>query len=124
MTVAIADPNKVRIGITIQRDYPLTKIERKYGVPFGTLIGDPTRFICDPIELHGCKWGIEIHEAVFQNDALNDEFIGTGSREGRVAIALSTGIGNVLQNLRTVAYVDGRLYYVILKCCTKTQAKL
>jgi hypothetical protein len=113
ITVAVADPRKVRTGVSIQRDYPLTKIERKYGIPFGHLLNDPTRFISDPDELHGCKWGIEVHEAVFQNDALNEEFIRSGRREGRVVIALSAGIGNVLQNLRTVAYVDRKLFHVV-----------
>lgn len=113
IVVAVADPRKVHTGVSIQRDYPLSLIERKYGIPFGHLLNDPTRFISDPDELHGCKWGIEVHEAVFQNDALNQEFIKTGRREGRVITTLSTGIGNVLQNLRTVAYVERKLFHVV-----------
>jgi hypothetical protein len=31
------DPKKVRIGVTIQKEYPLTLIERNFGVPFGRL---------------------------------------------------------------------------------------
>ncbi len=45
ITVAIADPATTTIGVTIQADYPLTMIERRYGIPFGNLRTDPARFI-------------------------------------------------------------------------------
>jgi len=113
ITVAIADPTKIIIGVSIQRDYPLTMIERSYGIPFGYLKIDPRRYISDPNELHGLKMSIEMHETVFQLDAMIEQFVRTGRLESRVIIALSTGIGNVLQNLRSVVYVDRTLYCVM-----------
>lgn len=116
ITVAIADPEKIIIGVSIQRDYPLTMIERSYGIPFGRFSNDQSRLVSDPEELHACKWSIEVHEAVFQVDAINELFNQEGekSRGKRVVTALSTGIGNVLQNLRSVAYIgkDKELYKV------------
>ena len=43
LTVAVADPTKqnIIIGLSIQKDYPLTQIERSYGIPFGHLRQDP-----------------------------------------------------------------------------------
>jgi hypothetical protein len=113
VVAAIADPKKTKIGVTIQRGYPLTLIERNHGIPFGCLRSDPGVRISDSDHLHGCKWSIEVHEAVFQVDAMNAEFIRTGKREGRVVNALTTGIGNVLQNLRSVAYADRTLSTVM-----------
>lgn len=115
ITVAIADPATTTIGVTIQTDYPLTMIERRYGIPFGKLRTDPSRFIFDPDELHGCKWSIDVHQTVFEGNAMNEHFMRTGEREGHVALALSTGMGNLLQNFRTVAYIalGGKLSCVV-----------
>ncbi len=115
ITVAIADPTTTTIGVTIQADYPLTMIERRYGIPFGKLRTDPSRFIFDQDELHGCKWSIDVHETVFEGNAMNEHFMRTGERQGRVEPVLSTGMGNLLQNLRTVAYetLGGKLSSVV-----------
>lgn len=110
--VAVADPAKTKIGISIQRNYPLTLIERSYGIPFGRFRSDAVRLLSDPNELHGYKWSIETHEAVFEADAATDIRLQTG-KQRRVPIKLSTGLGNVLQNLRSVAYVDRAPYMVV-----------
>jgi hypothetical protein len=110
--VAIADPERIKIGISIQRNYPLTMIERSYGIPFGRFRSDAARLLSDPEELHGYKWSIETHEAVFGADAATEEHLKHG-RHRRVPIELSTGLGNVLQNLRSLAYVDRTPYMVV-----------
>lgn len=110
--VAVADPEKIKIGISIQRGYPLTSIERSYGIPFGRFRSDASRLLSDPDELHGYKWSIETHEAVFAADAATEEHLKHG-RHRRVPIELSTGLGNVLQNLRSLAYLDRAAYMVI-----------
>jgi hypothetical protein len=110
--VAVANPKETKIGISIQRAYPLTMIERGYGVPFGRFRSDAVRLLSDPDELHGYKWSIETHEAVFEADAATDVRLQSGMQR-RVPIKLSTGIGNILQNLRSVAYVDRTPYMVV-----------
>lgn len=44
------------MGISIRRNFPLTLIERSYGVPFGRFRSDSVRLVSDPEELHGYKW--------------------------------------------------------------------
>ena len=110
--VVVADPKETKIGISIQRNYPLTLIERSYGIPFGRFRSDAVRLLSDPNELHGYKWSIETHEAVFEADAATDMRLQHGEQR-RVLIKLSTGLGNVLQNLRSVAYVDRAPYMVV-----------
>lgn len=110
--VAVADPAETIIGISIQRNFPLTLIERSYGIPFGRFRSDAVRLLSDPNELHGYKWSIETHEAVFEADAATDVRLQSG-KQRRVSIKLSTGIGNVLQNLRSIAYVDRTPYMVV-----------
>lgn len=110
--VAVGDPGRVRIGISIQRNYPLTLIERSYGIPFGRFRSDAAQMLSDPDELHGYKWSIETHEAVFGADAATEERL-QNHRSRRVGIALSTGLGNVLQNLRSLAYIDRTPYMVV-----------
>jgi len=112
IVVAIADPKAIKIGISIQRNFPLTLIERSYGIPFGRFRSDAARLVSDPEELHGYKWSIETHEAVFGADAATEEHLKYG-RHRRVPIELSTGVGNVLQNMRSLAYVDRTLYMVV-----------
>lgn len=112
LIVAVADPTKIRMGISIQRNFPLTLIERSYGIPFGRFRSDAVRLVSDPEELHGYKWSVQTHEAVFEADAATDEHL-RGGRHRRVPIELSTGIGNVLQNLRSLAYVDRTAYMVV-----------
>jgi len=112
LIVAVADPAKIRMGISIQRNYPLTLIERSYGIPFGRFRSDAVRLVSDPEELHGYKWSVQTHEAVFEADAATDEHL-RGGRPRRVPIELSTGLGNVLQNLRSLAYVDRTAYMVV-----------
>jgi hypothetical protein len=112
IVVAVADPEKIKIGISIQRSYPLTSIERSYGIPFGRFRSDASRLLSDPDELHGYKWNIETHEAVFAADAATEEHLKHGRRR-RVPIELSTGLGNVLQNLRSLAYLDRASYMVV-----------
>lgn len=60
--VAVADTLQIKIGISIQRNYPITLIERSYGIPFGRFRGDASRLLSDPEELHGYKWSVETHE--------------------------------------------------------------
>lgn len=110
--IAVADPTETIIGISIQRNFPLTLIERGYGIPFGRFRSDAVRLLSDPDELHGYKWSIETHEAVFEADAATELRLRTNTQR-RVSIKLSTGIGNVLQNLRSVAYVDRTPYMVV-----------
>jgi len=110
--VAAADPQKIKIGISIQRSYPLTSIERSYGIPFGRFRSNAAQLLSDPDELHGYKWSIETHEAVFAADAATEEHL-KHKRHRRVPIELSTGLGNVLQNLRSLAYLDRAAYMVI-----------
>ena len=43
--VAVGDPKRVRIGISIQRNYPLTLIERSYGIPFGRFRSDAAQML-------------------------------------------------------------------------------
>lgn len=112
LIVAAADPERIKIGISIQRSYPLTSIERSYGIPFGRFRSDAARLLSDPDELHGYKWSMETHEAVFAADAATEEHLKHG-RHRRVPIELSTGLGNVLQNLRSLAYLDRTPYMVI-----------
>ena len=112
LIVAVADPTKIRMGISIQRNFPLTLIERSYGIPFGRFRSDAVRLVSDPEELHGYKWSVQTHEAVFEADAATDEHL-RGGRHRRVPLELSTGIGNVLQNLRSLAYVDRTAYMVV-----------
>ncbi|MFH0802942.1 MAG: hypothetical protein V2A78_11250 [bacterium] len=112
IVAAIADPERIKIGISIQRNYPLTLIERSYGIPFGRFRNDAARLLSDPEELHGYKWSVETHEAVFGADAATEEHLKHG-RHRRVPIELSTGLGNVLQNLRALAYVDRAPYMVV-----------
>lgn len=109
---ALADPKHIKIGISIQRNYPLTMIERSYGIPFGRFRSDAAKLLSDPEELHGYKWSVETHEAVFGADAATEEHLKHG-RHRRVPIELSTGLGNVLQNLRALAYIDRTLYMVV-----------
>jgi hypothetical protein len=87
-------------------------IERSYGIPFGRFRSDAVRLLSDANELHGFKWSIETHEAVFEADAATDVRLQSGMQR-RVPIKLSTGIGNVLQNLRSVAYIDRTPYMVV-----------
>jgi hypothetical protein len=103
--VAVADPKKIRMGISIQRNYLLTLIERNHGVPFARYRSNAVVLVSNPEELHGYKWSIETHDAVFEADETTDARFRDG-RQRRVAVELSTGIGNVLQNLRSLAYVD------------------
>ncbi len=110
--IAVADPKKIKIGISIQRNFPLTLIERSYGIPFGRFRSDAVRLLSDPEELHGYKWSVQTHEAVFEADAATEEHL-KGGRHRRVPIELSTGLGNVLQNLRSLAYVDRTPYMVV-----------
>jgi hypothetical protein len=110
--VAVADPRETKIGISIQRNYPLNLIERTYGIPFGRFRSDAVRLLSDPNELRGYKWSIETHEAVFEADAATDIRLQSGMQR-RVPIKLSTGLGNILQNLRSVAYVDRTSYMVV-----------
>src|SRR5258707_7173716 len=110
--VAIGDPERVRIGISIQRNYPLTLIERSYGIPFGRFRSDAAQMLSDADELHGYKWSIETHEAVFAADAATEERLKSHTQR-RVPIEISTGLGNVLQNLRSLAYVDRTPYMVV-----------
>lgn len=110
--VARADPNRIKVGISIQRSYPLTSIERSYGIPFGRFRSDAARLLSDPDELHGYKWSMETHEAVFAADAATEEHLKHG-RHRRVPIELSTGLGNVLQNLRSLSYLDRTPYMVV-----------
>jgi hypothetical protein len=111
ITVAIADPKQVMLGISIQRNYPLAMIERSYGIPFGCLRRDALRRISDPDELHACKWSMDVHAAVFEVDLTNELRLRGDNRHP--VLALSTGLGNVLQNQRSLAYVDEQLYHVI-----------
>lgn len=112
IVVAVADPKETLIGISIQRSYPLTMIERSYGIPFGRFRSDAVQLLSDIDELHGYKWSIETHEAVFSADAATEVRL-QQRRQRRVSIKLSTGLGNVLQNLRSVAYVDRTPYMVV-----------
>ena len=112
IVVGVADPRETRIGISIQRNFPLTLIERSYGIPFGRFRSNAVKLLSDQNELHGFKWSIETHEAVFEADAATDVRLQTG-KQRHVPVRLSTGIGNVLQNLRCIAYVDGAPYMVV-----------
>ena len=112
VTVAIVDPKRVKIGVTIQGAYPLTQIERSYGVPFGKLRNDDTRIISNGDQLHACKWNMGAHILEFETDAANEEFIRT--REHKTVISvLSTGIGNILQNKRSVAYIKNSGLFMV-----------
>jgi hypothetical protein len=71
--VAVGDPRRVRIGISIQRNYPLTSIDRSYGLPLGRFRSDATQMLSDTDELHGHKWSIETHEAVLAADAATED---------------------------------------------------
>lgn len=112
IVVAVGDPKRIRVGISIQRNFPLTLIERSYGVPFGRFRSDAVRLLSDPDELHGYKWSIQTHEAIFEADAATEHRLQTNQTR-RVTAELSTGLGNVLQNLRSIAYVDRTPYMVV-----------
>jgi hypothetical protein len=112
IVVAVGDPQRIRVGISIQRNFPLTLIERSYGVPFGRFRSDAVRLLSDPDELHGYKWSIQTHEAIFEADAATEHRLLTNQTR-RVTAELSTGLGNVLQNLRSIAYVDRTPYMVV-----------
>jgi hypothetical protein len=112
LIVAVADPSKIRMGVSLQRNFPLTLIERSYGIPFGRFRSDAVRLVSDPEELHGYKWSVETHEAVFEADAATEEHLRVG-RHRPVPIELSTGLGNVLQNVRSLAYIDRTAYMVV-----------
>lgn len=129
--VATADPKCVKTGISIQRNYPLTLIERSYGIPFGRLRSNAAVLISNVDQLHGYKWSIETHEAIFAADAAMEESLKQMKKAlekeeqdpekdsskapitRRVPIELSTGLGNVLQNPRSLAYLDRTPYMVI-----------
>lgn len=105
IVVAVGNPRRILVGISIQRNFPLTLIERSYGVPFGRFRSDAVRLLSDPDELHGYKWSIQTHEAIFEADASTENRLRT-NQPRPVMVQLSTGLGNVLQNLRSIAYVD------------------
>jgi hypothetical protein len=107
----VIDPARVHIGISVQTDYPLALIEREYGVPFARLRSRSDRLVCDSAQLHRSKWPLSVHQAVFQVSADTESWLsGTGEP---YRVAFSTGLGNVLQNLRTVAWANGRLHQVV-----------
>lgn len=110
--VAIADTKKVLIGITIQKEYPLTLIERNFGVPFARLRSNSERIISDPDLLHQFKWNFGVHIAEFEADSINEIFAEIGQKR-KVVSVLSTGIGNVLQNKRAVAYLEGDRFFSV-----------
>lgn len=112
IVIGVADPTRIRMGISIQRNYPLTLIERSYGIPFGRFRNNAVKLVSDPEELHGYKWSVQTHEAVFEADVATDEHVRSG-KPRPVPIDLSTGLGNVLQNLRAIAYVDRATYMVV-----------
>lgn len=94
--IAIADPKKgVEIGLTIQRDYPLSLIERIYGIPFARHKSDASKYVAGGRLLHACKWSIDVHDAVFQVDVVNERFATGEYEERRAVTALSTGAGNI-----------------------------
>jgi hypothetical protein len=112
LIVAIADPRKVITGISIQHDFPLSQIERRYGIPFAFLKDSPEGVISNPKELHGLKMSLDVHEREFRLDARIQAYKRT-DRLHDVIMLLSTGMGNTLQNPRSVAYNRKRLYHVM-----------
>lgn len=112
IVVAIIDPKISKIGISIQKDYPLTEIERKYGVPFGRFRNNAVKLLADTDVLHGFKWSIETHEAVFAADARFEER-DEDDKTRRIRTVVSTGLGNLLQNKRSLAYFQHSVHYVV-----------
>src|ERR1051326_2172860 len=111
ITIAIGDPKRLLLGISIQHSYPLEGIERSYGIPFGRLRHRASAVISDPDELHACKWSMDVHAAVFQVDATNE--LRLRGNSWQTSVILSTGLGNVLQNRRSLAYFGDELHHVV-----------
>ena len=92
-------------------------IDRSYGIPFGRVRSRNDHLVVDAQDLHGLKWSLDIHEAVFRGDLITEAFIDQTinlHQRADVAIALSTGCGNVLQNLRSIAYIAGTPPFTVM----------
>ncbi|MGK7872630.1 MAG: phosphodiester glycosidase family protein [Xenococcaceae cyanobacterium] len=106
ITIAIANPEQIAIGVSIQQNYPLGMIHREYGIPYAKIKGAPTTWIYDTDQLHRMKMQLEVHEAVFEIDAINDLVLQEPKKKGLVIAAFSTGMGNTLQNRECIAFVN------------------
>jgi hypothetical protein len=123
------DPKKVRIGVTIQKEYPLTLIERNFGVPFGRLGSNSERKDSYPksggdyrrpdsertlankqeaISYAAYRTLVDLFPS--QKSVFDSQFTNLGNNPNNITTDLTTaaGIGNVsAQNLLNIRHNDG-----------------